>query len=129
MIKIYVKKQSGYPIKTPEIKKKLASFFKDKGIVSDAECVVAFVGKSVMMDLARKYLSENNKVHDVLTFTENEVDESFVRVEDNLIHLGEIVVCYPQVLEEAKKEDKLIKDKIYELVEHGAMHLLGIHHD
>ena len=95
MIKIYVKKQSDYPIKTPEIKKKLASFFKDQGIVSDADCVVAFVGKSVMMDLARKYLSEKDNIHNVLTFSENEVDRSFVRLEDNIIHLGEIVICYP----------------------------------
>jgi ssRNA-specific RNase YbeY (16S rRNA maturation enzyme) len=45
------------------------------------------------------------------------------------LHLGEIVVCYPKVVEEAKNEDVLIDDKVYELVEHGAFHLLGIHHE
>jgi ssRNA-specific RNase YbeY (16S rRNA maturation enzyme) len=33
------------------------------------------------------------------------------------------------VVEEAVKEDKLVEDKLFELVEHGALHLLGVHHD
>ena len=43
--------------------------------------------------------------------------------------MGEIVICYPKVLEEAKLEGKLIDQKAYELVEHGALHLLGFHHE
>jgi rRNA maturation RNase YbeY len=129
MIHIYVKKQSNYPIHAPSIKKRLSSFFASHGLVSDADCSVAFVGKSVMIDLAKKYLGENNGVHNILTFAESDVDRKFVNVESDLINLGEIVVCYPQALEEANKEGKLIEDKIYELVEHGAMHLMGIHHE
>jgi ssRNA-specific RNase YbeY (16S rRNA maturation enzyme) len=30
---------------------------------------------------------------------------------------------------QAKDENKLIEDKVWELVEHGALHLLGIHHE
>jgi rRNA maturation RNase YbeY len=129
MIRVYVKKQSNYPIHAPQIKKKLASFFTVHGIVSDADCAIAFVGKSVMMDLAKKYLKENNSIHDALSFVESEVDRKFVKADSGVIHLGEIVICYPQALEEAKEENKLINEKIDELLEHGAMHLMGIHHD
>ena len=129
MIKVYVKKQSNYPIHAPQIKKHLSSFFANHGLVSDADCSVAIVGKSVMIDLAKKYLGEDNKIHNVLTFNEGDVDRKFVNIEGDLIHLGEIVVCYPQALEEAKKEGKLIEDKVNELIDHGAMHLMGIHHE
>lgn len=43
--------------------------------------------------------------------------------------LGEIVVCFPVVLKEAKLEGKLIEEKVLELVGHSALHLLGIHHE
>jgi len=45
-----------------------------------------------------------------------------------MLHLGDIVICFPKALEEAKIEKKLIEDKILELVIHGFSHLLGNHH-
>src|SRR3972149_6146711 len=48
---------------------------------------------------------------------------------DGKIDLGEIVICFPVALEEAKKEGKRINTKIEELMLHAALHLLGIHHE
>jgi len=42
--------------------------------------------------------------------------------------LGDIVVSYPQAVKEATEENKLVDDKIVELVLHGLEHLLGNHH-
>lgn len=126
MIKIYVKKQSNYPVSTPELKKHLRDFLKDKGIVSDTQVSVALVGERQMLDLAKKYL-EDNRVHNVLSFPADEVKGKFVYPPDGVIRLGEIVICYPRAFEEAKKEGKGIDEKVVELVEHGAMHLMGIH--
>ena len=36
---------------------------------------------------------------------------------------------FDELIAEAKKENKLIEEKALELIEHGAMHLLGIHHE
>lgn len=129
MISVYVKKQSSYPISTPKVKQKLAKFFSQKGIVSDAEVSIAFVGKKEMLEMAKKYLNEKGILHNVLSFTEDELNRDFVYPPDNTIRLGEIIICYPKALEEAKKEEKLIEEKIFELLEHGAMHLVGIHHE
>ena len=82
-----------------------------------------------MINLAHQYLKENNVVHNVLSFPFTEGDKNFVEPPDNIIHLGEIVICYPKVIEEAKKESRLIEEKVLELVEHGALHLLGEHHE
>ncbi len=128
MIKIYVKKQGNYPVSAPKIKKHLKDLLKKKGIVSDSLVNVSLVGEEKMKELAKKYLGERS-VHNVLSFTDSEVRGEFIYPPDNLIRLGEIIICYKKVVEEAKKEGKLIDEKVIELVEHGALHLLGEHHD
>lgn len=127
MVRVLITKQSNYPIESPKIKKRLKNFFESKGIVSDAEVSVALVGEKKMMDIGKKYLKDKT-LHNVLSFTPDEVKEKFIFPPDGVIHLGEIIVCYPKAVEEAKKENILIGDKVYELMEHGALHLLGIHH-
>lgn len=128
MIKVSVKKQSNYPVSSKKIKSDLSSFLGEKGIVSDAEVSVALVSEKRMQEIGRKYLNDK-ELHNVLSFTEDEIEGKFVYPPDAVIHLGEIIVCYPEAFEEAKKEGKLIEEKVGELIEHGALHLLGIHHD
>jgi probable rRNA maturation factor len=81
-----------------------------------------------MLDLTKKYLKDN-KMHSVLSFPSSETKKKFVFPADGVIRLGEIVVCYPRAVEEANKEGKLIEKKIQRLIEHGALHLIGIHHE
>lgn len=128
MVKVSITKQSNYPVGVAVIKKKLSAFLEKQGIVSDAEVSVALVGEKKMLDLGRQYLKDKN-LHNVLSFTPNEVKGQFVFPPDKLIHLGEIVVCYPKAVEESKEENVLIDERVYELIEHGALHLLGIHHE
>lgn len=126
MIKVLITKQASYSVKTPVIKKKLADFFLKMGIVSDAEVSIAIVGEKKMMDIGNKYLKDR-KLHNVLSFTPTEVKD-FVYPPDGKIYLGEIVVCYPVAVSEATIENVLVETKVYELIEHSALHLLGIHH-
>lgn len=128
MIKVNVKKQSNYPMSSTKIRKNLKNFLTGHGIVSDAEVSVALVGEKKMLEVGNKYLKDKF-LHNVLSFTADEVSPKFIYPPDGVIHLGEIIVCYPKAFEEAKKENKLIEEKIMELIEHGALHLLGIHHD
>jgi len=128
MISVSVKKQPSYSINTSEIKEYLATLLEESGIVSNTKVSVALVGEKKMLDISRKYLKDN-KVHNVLSFTYNEVAHKFVFPPDRTKHLGEIVVCYPRAKDEAKVEGITIKEKVKELVEHGALHLIGIHHD
>lgn len=128
MIKVSVVKQGNYPVSVPPLKKKLREIFMKNGISSNAEVSVAIVGEKRMLSLSREYMKDN-KLHNVLSFTPEEVKEKFVNPPDSTLHLGEIIVCYPKAVSETNKEGKLIEEKIYELVEHGARHLLGIHHE
>ncbi len=126
MIKVKISKQSNYPISGVKVRGYLQQFFKENGIVSNAECHVSFVGEAKMLSLAKKYYKDT-RLHNVFSFVESEVPEW--KHPQDTIYLGEIVVCFPVVLKEAKQEGKLIEEKVLELVGHSALHLLGIHHE
>lgn len=129
MISVNVKKKTPCPISSPKIKKALKSFLEERGIVSDSEISVAIVDEKEMKIIAKKYLKEFGKpAHNVLSFVDSEV-KKFINPPDGKIYLGEIVICYPVLKKEAKKQEKLIDDRAIELIEHGALHLLGIHHN
>jgi probable rRNA maturation factor len=128
MIKVSVTKQSNYPVRVLDIKKKLAEFLTKSGIVSDTEVSIAIVGEKRMLDIGYKYLRDK-KLHNVLSFVPSDVKGGFIYPPDGKIHLGEIIVCFPLAVKEAEQENVLIDEKVYELVEHGASHLLGIHHE
>ena len=128
MVKVLVSKQSSFGLDTAKLKKALSDFFVQKGIVSKAEVEVAIVGEKPMFNLAKTYLGEKNTLHNVLSFTPEETQGRFINPPDGIIHLGEIVICYPKVQEEAGLEGVMIDEKIIELACHGAEHLMGIHH-
>jgi probable rRNA maturation factor len=129
MIRVNVKKQARYPVNSKKLKNSLRNFFQSQGIVSEAEVSVAIVGKPKMLEYQKTYLQEKgDKPHNVLSFTPDETRGKFVYPPDGLIHLGEIVICFPKLLEEAKEEGVLIDEKAVELVLHAATHLMGIHH-
>ncbi|MDO8573817.1 MAG: rRNA maturation RNase YbeY [Candidatus Daviesbacteria bacterium] len=52
----------------------------------------------------------------------------FVAAPDKWLRLGDIVVSYPQAVEDASMDGIPVDDEIKNLVEHGLNHLLGIHH-
>ena len=129
MIKVYVKKQSNYPVSTKKIKDRVKEVLTKKGIVSDCVVEVDIVGSEKMLKLAKEYLGEDNTLHNVLSFPESETKGEFVYPPGDVIRLGEIILCYPVIVEESKHENCLIDDKALELTEHGLYHLLGVHHD
>jgi rRNA maturation RNase YbeY len=131
MIQINIVKQSNYPVSSVKVRNFLKKFFAEHGIVSDAEVTVTFVGEKEMLALAKKYYKDT-KLHNVFSFVESEVSAqggpAFGWKNNSRINLGETVVCFPVALAEAKKENKLIEEKVLELVGHSGLHLLGIHH-
>jgi len=128
MIKVNLQKQSSYPVNARALKKTLQDFFASKGIVSEAEVSVAIVGENKMLELSKIYLKDREK-HSVLSFTPEETKKKFVYPPDGIIHLGEIIICYPFIVGEARKKGKLIDDVLTELAQHSALHLMGIHHE
>ena len=96
-----------------------------KNVVVATEVSVAIVGDRKMRKLNKKYRGID-KTTNVLSFAQTEGDVT--GLPRDVLFLGDIVISYPVVIQEAALEKMYVDDKIGELVEHGLLHLLGEHH-
>lgn len=87
--------------------------------------------------LNKTYLGEDHPT-DVLSFAmgagetafASEVkDASFVLPSDGKLHLGEVIISFPQAEIQAKEHDHSVKRELCVLITHGLLHLLGYDHD
>lgn len=101
-----------------------------QNVVGLVEVSVAIVGDRKMRKLNKKYRNKDETTN-VLSFPLSQgeaIAPSGARDKD-VLRLGDIIMSYPQVIREAAKEEKLVDDKVSELVTHSMLHLLGIHHE
>lgn len=69
---------------------------------------------------------------DVLAFSLTEQpdkDDPFITPPDGLNHLGEVVISYPQAIEQATEHGHIVEQELTILAVHGVLHLLGYDHD
>lgn len=122
MISVLISSESRYPIDRKSIRGRAKKFLEEANL-DDVEVSVLVVGSRKIKTLNRQF-REIDKVTDVLSFPQEES-----RGPDGMLRLGDVVVAYPVCREEAGKENKMVDDKMWELVEHGLKHLMGEHHD
>ncbi|OGY24942.1 MAG: rRNA maturation RNase YbeY, partial [Candidatus Woykebacteria bacterium RBG_13_40_7b] len=63
--------------------------------------------------------------------SESEADEGKIGLigeEEKVLFLGDIAISYPQVLNRAIKENRLVDEIVSHLVVHGILHLCGYDH-
>jgi len=130
MVNVLIKTESRYPISKKGIKFLVERVLAEKNIRGDVEVSVAIVGNRLMKKLNQTY-RKLDKTTDVLSFslTEDRERKMFIDMPDDVMRLGDIVVSYPEAINEAMEDDVLVDDKIGQLVEHGLLHLLGYHHE
>jgi probable rRNA maturation factor len=56
-------------------------------------------------------------------------DSDFVSPPDNITHLGEVIISYPQAVEQAKEQGHSTEQELALLIIHGILHLLGYDHE
>lgn len=125
MITVLFHTESHFPVDRKRIKKAVETALVGQ-VHRDAEVSISIIGDRQMKELNKKYRNVD-KTTDVLSFGLNESD-AFVEAPDDVLRLGDIVVSYPQAVDEAREENKLVDDQIVELILHGLDHLLGKHH-
>ena len=130
MLHIFVTRQSRYPADGKALKERVRKVLVDRG-VTDVQVSIALVGARKMKDLAVKYLGEkeDDEVHEVLSFPYAESKNDFITPVESGLHLGDVVICYPEARKIAIKRNRMMDDVLGELAEHGTLHLLGIHHE
>jgi probable rRNA maturation factor len=125
MITVLFQTESHFPVTRKKIKDAVEAALVGQ-VHRDAEVSVSVVGDRRMRELNKKYRNID-KTTDVLSFGLENGGE-FIEPPDDVLRLGDIVVSYPQAVDEAREENKLVDDQIEILVLHGLDHLLGKHH-
>ena len=55
--------------------------------------------------------------------------EPFITPPDDVIHLGEVIISYPQAKRQAEEQRHHLERELALLVTHGVLHLLGYDHE
>ena len=130
MVRVFIKTDSHYTVDRSRVRDKITDLLFKKGVKANSEVSIAVVGDRLMRTLNRVY-RKVDETTDVLSFplTESSTKAPFIDPPDKVLRLGDIIISYPQAIEESIDDNKLVDDKIDELVEHGLLHLLGQHHN
>lgn len=136
MINIIVSSDPRYNVNKTAIKIVVFQCLQRHRIGGKIELGINVVGDRKMHELNRKYRGVDATT-DILSFALEDVNRAslqhiprigFVASPDKWLRLGDIVISYPQALEDASMDGISVDDEIRNLVEHGVNHLLGIHH-
>jgi probable rRNA maturation factor len=96
------------------------------------EISLVVTGQERMQELNRQYRGQDRPT-DVLSFAMSESSEdepaAFIGPPDGLLHLGEIIVSYPQSVIQAQEHGHSIKKEMAILIIHGVLHILGYDHE
>jgi len=98
-------------------------FLKNKNI----SVSLAIVEPTEIKKLNKKY-RQKDKVTDVLSFAEYKNLAAIRKSVDKSLFLGEIILCYDDIKQYAKKEGLVFKQELAQVVAHGILHLLGFSH-
>jgi len=82
-----------------------------------------------VQQLNRDYRGKDEPT-DVLAFSaRDETDSPFIPPPDGVLHLGEVIISYPQAQIQAEEHDHSLKRELSILFIHGLLHLLGYEHE
>ncbi len=97
------------------------------------EISLVITGQEQIQTLNRDYRGKDQPT-DVLSFAmqenkEGEEPEAFIDPPDGLVHLGEVIISYPQASIQAAERGHSIKKELAALIIHGVLHILGYDHE
>src|SRR5438132_636348 len=125
-VKILIFVESRYKVNRKRIKSAIASVLEEQSVKSPLEVSIAIVGDRKMRLLNKKYRQKDSTTN-ILSFPLAEGEKT--PLPSDTMRLGDIIISYPQVIREAAAEELLVDERVEELVRHGMLHLLGLHHE
>lgn len=137
MINIIVNSDPRYNINKNAIKAAISDMLAKLRISGRVELGINIIGDRKMHELNRKYRGIDATTN-ILSFALEDSNPAslqhiprigFVASPDKWLRLGDIIISYPQALEDASLDGIAVDEEIKNLVEHGLNHLLGIHHN
>lgn len=138
MINILINSDSRYPVNKLGIQATVLEIFNQHHIHGDIEIGISIVGDRKMHEINKKYRGLDSTTN-ILSFAMEDLPSSsslqhipkvgFVKAPDKVLRLGDILISYPQAINDASLEGVSVEEELRYLVSHGTKHLLGIHHD
>lgn len=103
-----------------------------ENVSPDAEMSLVITGQEKVRELNRDYRNRDEPT-DVLSFAMLEkpadVENPFITPPDGVLHLGEVIISYPQAAAQAEERKHPVKKELALLIVHGVLHLLGYDHE
>ena len=136
MINIIISSDPRYIINRAAIRSAVLEVLQRNKIYGRVEVGVNIVGDRKMHELNRRYRGVDTTTN-ILSFALEDSSPAalqhiprvgFVASPDLWLRLGDIVISYPQALDDASLEGISVDEMLRSLVEHGINHLLGNHH-
>lgn len=130
---IQIRSDSRYPFNRVRVKSLVARILEQEGLVSPLIVSIFVVGGRQMKRINKSF-HEEDIITDVLSFpyldpVSNPHQIVFKLPPEEIQILGDLIICYPQAVSQAREKGLLVDDEIDALVEHGMQHLLGHHHE
>lgn len=118
---------SRFLVNRKSIRKTVEESFQKHGVHA-AAVDISIVGKRKMKELNK--LREKDGPTNVLSFTQRDPTEgkTFPSPDGEIPHYGDIVLCYPVLIQEAAKKNKLVDELVDYYVDHSIYHLMGKHY-
>ena len=126
MINIIVNSDPRYNINRAALRAAVLEALLKNRVSGKIEVGINIVGDRKMHELNQKFRGIDATT-DILSFA-LEGSFGFISSPDKILRLGDIVISYPEALEDASYDGTSVDDEIKSLIEHGINHLLGIHH-
>ena len=113
------------------VKKIVRQILKAEGVAPPYEVSLVFTDSETVKQLNRDYRGVDEPT-DVLAFymlPQKGADDSFALPPDGVTRLGEVIISYPQAVEQAREQGHSPERELALLVIHGMLHLLGYDHE
>lgn len=136
MFNIIVTADPRYSINKVSIRAMVAQTLAKLRVGGKVELGINIVGDRKMHELNRKYRGVDSTTN-ILSFALEDPSPAnlqhiprigFVASPDKWLRLGDIIISYPQAIEDASLDGISVDEEIKNLLTHGLNHLLGIHH-
>jgi probable rRNA maturation factor len=113
------------------VKKIVQQVFKAEEVAPPYEVSLVFTDSETVKQLNRDYRGVDEPT-DVLAFNmlpQKGTDDSFAIPPDGVSRLGEVIISYPQAIEQAREQGHSAERELALLVIHGILHLLSYDHE
>lgn len=118
-------------LKPAWLKGAIRQILEEEQVSANSEVGLVIIGDEKIHELNKQYLEEDRPT-DVLSFPMSEQIRNqpvFVSAPDGKMHLGEVIISYPQASQQAEEHSHPVKREVLLLLIHRVLHLLGYDHD